>query len=290
MLPLSPITVGFMRMGQWGLNRAALRDWIGTVLDLGITSFDHADVYGDYGVEEAFGDALALQPAHRDRMQLISKVGVQRVSPGNPGVWHMHYDLSGAHILATVEASLRKLRTDRLDLLLLHRPDPLMRAEEVAEAFDRLQAAGKVLHFGVSNFPASRVRALQRVLAQPLLVNQVEISLERPDAVWDGTLDSCQELGLTPMAWSPLGGGGLFRDDPARAGLRQALREVADAYGAAPDQIALAWLLAHPAGIRCVVGTGRLDRLRGAVGAQSIQLDRQNWYKLLAAAEGKPVP
>lgn len=286
----SPVAVGLMRMKQWGLAGPALRDWIHAVLDLGISTFDHADCYGDYGVQAAFGEALALEPGLRDRMEIIGKVGVMLVSPGNPGTWMKHYDLSRQHILDGVERSLRDLRTDRLDLLLLHRPDPLMRVEEVAEAFAALKTAGKVLRFGVSNFTPGQMRKLAALLGEPLAANQVRISLEHPDALFDGTLDACQELGATPMAWSPLGGGALFRDGAEGAALRQALWEVADAYGAPMDQMALAWLLAHPAGIRPIVGTGRLDRLATAVAATNTALDRENWYKLLQAAQGAEVP
>lgn len=292
---LSPVIVGCMRLLHWGLDAPGLRDRIKAALDLGLATFDHADCYGDYTVQARFGEALALEPGLRDRLVLIGKVGVMLPGPGNPGTWVRHYDLSGAHILRSVEQSLKDLRTDRLDMLLLHRPDPLLRPEEVAEAFDRLAAAGKVLRFGLSNCTPGQVRWLAAVLQQLLAANQVNISLERPDALFDGTLDACLEKGLLPMAWSPLGGGGLFRADagadPALVRLRTALAEVGRAHGdAAPDQVALAWLMAHPAGIRPVVGTGRLDRLAGAAGAARLRLDRQQWYHLLEAARGVPVP
>jgi len=289
---LSRIIIGCMRLQEWNLaGPAGLRDWIKGALDLGITSFDHADCYGGYTVQAAFGQALALDPALRDRMVLIGKVGVQFAAPANPGVAVKHYDLSAAHIIARTEQSLRDLRTDRLDYLLLHRPDPLMQPEEIGEAFQRLTQAGKVLGFGVSNFTPTQVRHLSARLPQPLLANQVQISLEQPAALFDGTLDLCQEKGMIPMAWSPLGGGGLFRGDPALDRLRTALWQVGQAHGgAAPDQVALAWLLRHPAGIHPLVGTGRLDRLAGAAGATRLTLSRQEWYALLEAARGAEMP
>ena len=287
---LSPVVVGCMRLPSWGLDAPALRDWMKAALDLDAATFDHADIYGDYGAESRFGEAQALEPGLRDRLVLIGKCGIRLKSASRPDVRVKHYDSSAAHILASVEGSLRALRTDRLDLLLLHRPDYLLRPEEVAEAFHALKRDGKVLHFGVSNHSASQVAFLARALDLPLVANQVEISLERPGALFDGTLDACMAARMVPMAWSPLGGGGLFRDDPAQARLRDALWRVGERHGgAAPDQVALAWLTAHPAGIRPVVGTGRLDRLAGAAAAARLRLDRQDWYELLEASRGHEV-
>ncbi len=284
----SPIIVGCMRLFSWGLDEQGLRDWIDRVLDLGITSFDHADCYGDYGVQAAFG--AAMTPAQRERVEIIGKVGVMLATPGNPGTSVKHYDLSWDHIVGGVERTLRDLRTDRLDWLLLHRPDFLMDMDEVAEALGHLRDSGKVLRFGMSNFSPSQMRLLAAQVPVKLEANQVQISLEHTDALADGTLDTCQELGMHPMAWSPLGGGGLFRGDAGLDRLRTALWEVGQAHGGAADQVALAWLLRHPAGIRPIVGTGRLDRLAGAAGAASLKLSRQDWYKLLAAATGSEVP
>lgn len=288
---LSPVIVGCMRLLDWGLDAPRLRDWIKAAVDLGAHSFDHADIYGDYRVEAAFGAALALEPALRDRLTIIGKCGIVLTSASRPDVTVKHYDLSRDHILRRVEGTLRDLGTDRLDLLLLHRPDPLLRPEEIAEAFTRLKADGKVLAFGVSNFTAAQARYLAAALDEPLVANQVNISLENASALFDGTLDACRELGMVPMAWSPLGGGGIVGDDPRFAALRAALWRIGRAHGdRAPDQVALAWLMAHPAGIRPVVGTGRLDRLAGAMGAAGLTLSRQDWYALLEAAAGREVP
>ncbi|WP_162937330.1 aldo/keto reductase [Indioceanicola profundi] len=290
---LSPVVVGCMRLLQWGLDAPGLRDWMKAAVDLGINSFDHADCYGGYTVEGRFGEALALEPGLRDRIVLIGKIGVMFDAPGNP-VRTKHYNLSKVHLIERAERSLRELRTDRLDYLLLHRPDPLMNPDEVAAAITELKRSGKVLAFGVSNFSASQVRMLASRVEEPLVANQVEISLEHPDALFDGTLDACMQTGMVPMAWSPLGGGGLFRDpaaSPELDRLRAVLWEVGQAHGGAvPDQVALAWLMTHPAGIRPLVGTGRLDRLAGAAGAARIKLDRQDWYRLLEAARGIEVP
>ncbi|MFM2043433.1 MAG: hypothetical protein RLY86_2009 [Pseudomonadota bacterium] len=286
---LSPVIIGCMRLNEWGLDTPRLRDWIKAALDMGLSTFDHADCYGGYTVEGRFGEALALEPTLRDRLVLIGKVGVMFDAPGHP-VPVKHYDLSAGHIVARTERSLRELRTDRLDYLLLHRPDTLLHPQEVAAAVDRLVQAGKVLAVGVSNFTPSQCRMLAAHMPRPLAANQVEISLERTDALFDGTLDACMETGMVPMAWSPLGGGGLFRGDPTLDRLRAALWQVGEAHGgAAPDQVALAWLMAHPAGIRPLVGTGRLDRLAGAAGAAGLRLTRTEWYGLLQAARGREV-
>ncbi|NJK42597.1 MAG: oxidoreductase, partial [Aquincola sp.] len=173
-MKLSPIVAGTWRLPEWKLDTPGLMRWIEQVLELGITSFDHADVYGGYSVEAAFGDALAASPALRERMQLVTKCGIKLVTPARPSHAVKHYETSRAHIVASVENSLRALRTDRIDLLLIHRPDALMDADEVAQTFAELRAAGKVLHFGVSNHLPSQVALLHR--RQPLLTNQIELS------------------------------------------------------------------------------------------------------------------
>jgi predicted oxidoreductase len=286
----SRIIVGCMRLLEWGLDGPRLRDWLQAVQDLGISSFDHADCYGDYQVQARFGAALALDPGLRQRMNLIGKVGVMLPTPGNPGCRVKHYDLSAGHIIASTERSLRDLRTDRLDMLLLHRPDPLLQPEEIASAFQQLKSAGKVLSFGVSNFGPGPLRFLRAHLDEPLLANQIQLSLEHTDPLFDGSLDACREFGMQPMAWSPLGGGGLFRSDPGLDRLRTRLWQAGQSMGgAAVDQVALSWLLSHPAGIRPLVGSGRLDRLAGAANAP-VTMDRQTWYDLLQVATGREIP
>ena len=210
-----------------------------------LPSSDHADIYGDYRVEALFGAALAQAPALRQRLQLVTKCGIKLVSAQRPANRGKLYDSSPAHVLASVDASLRALRTDHIDLLLIHRPDALMDPDALAATFARLRAAGKVLHFGVSNHNPGQLAMLHRRHA--LCTNQIEFSPLQPQALEDGTLDQCVDLGLRPMIWSPLAGGRLFSGDDARAQRgRAALQLLAAQYGCSLATIAFAWILRHP--------------------------------------------
>jgi predicted oxidoreductase len=283
---------GVMRLNQWGMNTAEIADWIQGCLDMGVTTFDHADIYGRYTCEGLFGDALAARPALRDQMEIVTKCGIRLVSPNRPEHHLPHYDTTSAHIRASVENSLRELHTDRIDLLLIHRPDPLMDADGVAGAFARLRRDGKVRHFGVSNFAPFQLDLLASRLDFPLVTNQVELSPLHMDALHDGTLDYCQQHRMAPMVWSPIGGGRLFTGEGEQVErLRRALGEIGAALGgAALDQVALAWVLAHPSRPLAVLGTGKLERVRAAVEAESLQLTRQQWFAIWTASAGHNVP
>ena len=202
---LSPVVAGAWRLADWNLSASERLRWIEENIALGITSFDHADIYGGYQVERLFGEALALAPGLRSRIQLISKCGIKLVSAARPGHAIKHYDTSAAHVRASVEATLAALRTDRLDLLLIHRPDSLLDADELGATFETLRNEGKVLQFGASNFTSSQFNLLNQRCA--LRTNQIELSPLHLDALHDGTLDQCQSLHIRPMAWSPLAGG-----------------------------------------------------------------------------------
>ncbi len=285
---LSPIVAGTWRMDSWGWAPAERLRWIEQCMDLGATSFDHADIYGGYTVEALFGEALALQPALRDRIQLVSKCGIKLVSPQRPAHRLKSYDTSAAHIVASVEQSLKALRTDRLDLLLIHRPDPLMDAQEVADAFARLRRDGKVLHFGVSNFTPSQFELLDA--ACPLATNQVELHPLHLAPLHDGTLDQAQRLKRRPMIWSPLAGGRLFTaDDDAARRVQAALRTVAERLGSTPATVAYAWLLRHPSRPVPVAGSRRIEALREAVDALSLRLDAETWTEIWQAGSGHEV-
>jgi predicted oxidoreductase len=288
----SRLVLGLWRLAGWGLSDTELLDLLHASLELGITTFDHADIYGDYGCEELFGQALALSPALREKMQIVTKCGIKLVSQERPEHGIKHYDTSRAHIIASVENSLRMLQTDRIDLLLIHRPDPLMDAGEVARAFSALRQAGKVLHFGVSNFTPWQFDLLASRLDFPLVTNQVELSVLNMEALHDGTVDQCQRLGISPMAWSPLGGGRLFQDQTEQATrVREVLEATGDALGgASSDQVALAWLLAHPARILPIVGTGKIERLRLAARSAELRLGREQWFAIWTASAGRRVP
>jgi predicted oxidoreductase len=287
-MQLSPIVAGTWRLNEWKLDTPGLARWIGQVLDLGITGFDHADVYGGYSVEAAFGEALAASPGLRDRMQLVTKCGIKLVSPARPQHAIKHYDTSRAHITASVENSLRALRTDRIDLLLIHRPDPLMDAEDVARTFSELRAAGKVLHFGVSNHPPAQFALLHRRL--PLLTNQIEFSPLHMAALNDGTLDQAQDLGLQPMVWSPLAGGRVLKGQDEQAQrVRGVLEALARERGVSVATIAYAWIRRHPSRPIPITGSGRIEALRDAVAALDVQLTAEDWTRVWQASMNREV-
>lgn len=255
---------------------------IETALEVGISTFDHADIYGDYGNEQLFGEALRLQPALKSKIQIVTKCGIKLMSGKKAEHRIKHYDTSRAHIISSAENSLRVLGIDALDALLLHRPDPLMNAEEVARAFDDLHRSGKVKHFGVSNFTATQFDLLQAHVSAPLVTNQIELSLFKPQPIFDGTLDHLYRLRVSPMAWSPLGGGHMPVDE-------HLFFPLAAKYNATYTQLALAWLLMHPASVFPVIGTTQPDRIREAAHAATLALDRQDWFEMLRWVAGKDV-
>lgn len=256
---------------------------IQTSLDEGITTFDHADLYGDHSNEELFGVSLKKNNALRDKMQLVTKCGIKFRSAKRPGTWVKHYDTSKEHIIWSVENSLRMLHTDHLDLLLIHRPDPLLDPHEVASAFSQLKAQGKVLHFGVSNFTRPQFYMLQKFVPFPLVTNQIEISLTHVDTLFNGDLDLLMEQQASAMAWSPLGGGRLVANE-------REMFSKASKYNASYSQLALAWLLRHPAPIFPVIGTTKPERITEAAKSIAITLDRQDWFEMLQWARGYEVP
>jgi predicted oxidoreductase len=285
---LSPIVAGLWRAREWGLGTAALARWIEDALALGITSFDHADIYGDYQVEALFGDALASTIGLRQRLQIVTKCGIKPVSPERPGRVVNHYDSSRAHVMASVHASLKALRTDRIDLLLMHRPDLLMNPEELADTFRHLLAAGKVLHFGVSNHSVGQVDMLRK--RHHLVTNQIEFSPLQMQALADGTLEQCVDLGLRPMVWSPLAQGRVLNSDaPQAQRVRQVLAELGAARGLSVATMAHAWILRHPAKPLPITGSGRIAALREAVAALDVQVSHEDWYRVWQASMGHGV-
>ena len=285
----SRLIFGLWRIGQWGLNPRELAALIEGCLDLGIDTFDLADIYHGYQCEPMVGEALRAVPALKARMRVISKCGIAPINASRPLTRVQHYNTSRDHILASVNTSLAALGVERLDLLLIHRPDPLLDADEVAAAFRELQDSGKVTAFGVSNFLPHQLDLLQSRLDQPLVTNQVEVSLLRAEPLFDGTLDQAQRLRMPPQAWSPLGGGRLSRE-PEDSSLGRTLAHLGKELNATVEQLAIAWLLHHPARIRPVLGSGKLERIRLLVKAEELALDRQHWFQLLEAARGFPVP
>lgn len=289
---ISRIAAGLWRLSGWNMSTSDLCGWIDSAIDLGVTTFDHADIYGDYTCEKIFGEALGSRSSIRPKIQLVTKCGIQLVSDNNPGCTVKHYDTSREHILKSVENSLERLRTDYIDLLLIHRPDPLMDASEVAEAFTTLRDSGKVLFFGVSNFNTSQFEMLQSKMSFPLVTNQIECSVLHAEPFEDGTLDTCAGHGISPMAWSPLGGGELFTGKSEQAvRVRAELESICGRLGIGSiDMLALAWLLRHPASIVPIIGTHSLERMKRAVEAAEIELPREDWFSILRASKGTDVP
>ncbi len=257
---------------------------IRTALDQGITTFDHADIYGDHGNEEIFGNIVRKNPSLRSQIQLVTKCGIKFPSSKRPQTRVKHYDTSAEHIRWSAENSLRMLGVDALDLLLIHRPDPLMNPEEIAEAFTALRNEGKVLHVGVSNFTPSQFRMLQSYLSFPLVTNQIEISLSRTESLFNGDLDTLMEFRACPMAWSPLGGGKPLSID------EREMFQLAARYNCTYSQLALAWLMKHPSGIFPIIGTTKSERIEEAARAMNVDLDRQDWFAILQWVMGKEVP
>lgn len=287
----SQIIAGMMRSHEWGLDADGLRGWIEAALDLGITTFDHADIYGNYGNEGFWGRAMGGHTHLRDKLQIVTKCGIQLLSDTRPDTIIHHYNTTYYHIIWSAERSLRELQTDYLDVLLIHRPDPLMRADEMARALSKLHQDGKIRYAGVSNFTPSQYNLLQDRLDIPLVTNQVEFSVLYLDPIYDGTLDQCQQLRRAPMVWSPVAGGRIFRADDERSQRVLAiLDELANQHGVSAAEIALAWIMQHPANPMPVMGTGKLDRLQEAINASAWHFDRQAWFRVLEASQGHEVP
>ncbi|RAP59557.1 aldo/keto reductase [Oleiagrimonas sp. MCCC 1A03011] len=285
---LSPIVAGMWRMAEWNLDVPARVRWIEQALELGIHTFDHADIYGDHAVETLFGEALKASPSLRAHLRIVTKCGI-RLKSTQRGVAVQHYDTSPAYVRAQVEASLRKLHVDQLDLVLIHRPDYLMDAEMLAGTFAALTNEGKVAHWGVSNHTTSQFELLQA--HHPLVTNQIELSPLHLDALDDGTLDQAQRLGLRPMIWSPLGGGRLFTGEDATAvRVRDVMQPMAERLGVSLATLAYAWMLRHPSRPHPITGSGRIDGLRDAVAALDVPLSTEDWYAIWTASTGHPVP
>jgi len=290
-LSFSRIVAGMMNLAQWQLSTDDLITWLEAAIEMGITTFDHADIYGSYTCEGLFGQALQQQPNLRNKMQLVTKCDIMLTSENRPDNIVNHYNTSRAHIIASVENSLIELKTSYIDLLLIHRPDALMDADEVAEALTALKDAGKVRFFGVSNHSPSQFRLLQSRLDFPLITNQVEFSVAHLQPLNDGTFDQCQELRIAPMIWSPLAGGRIFwGEDEQSKRLQDTLGQLGEKYNAGVDQIALAWTMRHPVNVLPVLGTGKLERYEAALAATDIELTRQEWYSVWVASMGYNVP
>lgn len=284
----STLVQGCMGWGYWGakLSVKEMADRIVKGVEIGISSFDHADIYGDYTTEGQFGEAFKASGVRREDIQLITKCGIQYVGKTRTNsIKHYQYDAD--YIVWSAERSLRDLGVSYLDLFLLHRPSPLIQADQVAKAVEKLKADGKILSFGVSNFTPSQTDLIRQCIEVD--ANQIEFSLTAHQAMWDGTLDHMQIHEIRPMAWSPLGSYfGQESDQHRRIG--EILSKLCEKYSATPDQLLLAWILKHPAGILPVIGTSSIDRMEKASAAVDIELEEVDWFEMLVASRGCKVP
>ncbi len=296
------VVLGLMRIS--GLDDEAIRDLVGAARDSGIDFFDHADVYGPtlHECERRFAEAMRLSPADRENVVIQTKAGIVPEGP--------YFDFSYEHLIASVEGSLRALQTEYLDILLLHRPDALVEPDEVARAFDELEASGKVRAFGVSNQTPRQIDLLKKSVRQPLVANQLQLSITHAPIVAQGVasnmhgldqsvmldgggiVDYCRLNEITVQAWSPFQAGffnGVFLDNPEYPELNQVIDRLAKKYDVTPVGIATAWITRHPAGMQVVLGTTKPERVRAAAAGSDITLERSEWYELFRAA-GYRVP
>jgi predicted oxidoreductase len=284
---LSPIIAGTMNWGIWdkNLSTSAMEHLIKICVENQITTFDHADIYGNYTTEADFGKAFIQSKIDRNKIQLISKCGIQHVNGRNNII--KHYDYSKKYIIWSVENSLKNLQTDYLDVLLLHRPSPLMVAEEIAEAVEKLKSEGKILDFGVSNFTNSQTELLRQKTA--IHYNQIQFSATHHEAMLDGSLDYMQLHSIRPMSWNPLGT--VFREDIEQTRrLKKILVQMVDKYHLGSDTILLSWILKHPANVIPVAGTVNIARIQALMKAVSLNLDPVDWFAIWTESMGNKVP
>lgn len=289
-LELSQVVMGCMRIADAGITEQELLTLVETCLDMGVTSIDHAPVYGGYTCEKIFGDAvLRKRPELREKMQLITKAGI--VCPGHYGNKTIYYNSTREEILREMDESLEKLGTDHVDLLLIHRPDPLADPAETADALETVVKQGKALHVGVSNFMPSQMTMLQSYLNIPLVTNQVELSVKNTENFFNGVVDDAFTRRIPLMAWSPLGGGDVFRSQEEKyVRLRGVLTEIAKGHETSMDAVMYAWLFMHPVRIAALTGTMNADRIKAAAEAADLKLSYDEWYQILEASRGFSVP
>ncbi|MEP0941655.1 MAG: aldo/keto reductase [Rhizobiaceae bacterium] len=292
-----PIEFSRIVYGMWRVSDdtdtspAHVQAKIEACLDQGITTFDQADIYGGYRCEQLLGEALKDAPYLRSQMEIVTKCDILLMTDAAPERRIKYYDTSAKHISASIDQSLINMNIEQIDCLLIHRPDPLMDHHETGAALDAAVSSGKVGSIGVSNFKPHDWHLLQSAMTTQLVTNQLEVSVLEHAPFTNGDIAFHQQQGISPMAWSPLGGGSLF--DQSRADLqelRNCLARIADGFGKGLDAIAIAWLLAHPASIMPVMGTNNMDRIKSLSDAAKIDMDRQTWFEIYVAAMGQEVP
>ncbi len=288
-LSFSRIVYGMWRLGDGkDTSPGEVQAKIEACLEQGITTMDQADIYGGYAAEGILGAALRQAPGLRDKLEIVTKCDIVAPVGRYASAKVKYYDTSAAHITASVDMSLKEMGTDRIDLLLIHRPDPLMDPDETGPALDALVQSGKVRAVGVSNFRPWDFSLLQSSMEEPLVTNQIEMSLLQPQAFTNGDLAYLQERMIPVMAWSPLGGGALFSGRYAE--LLEALERVGSAQDVDATAVAIAWLMRHPARIMPVLGTNNLSRIARIGDAARVEIDRETWFELYTLAIGTEVP
>ena len=265
---------------------------INLCVDLGMTTLDTAEIYGLYEVEEALGKAIALSPGLRDKLEIVTKAGIYVPCKFHPDRHTSHYNATSARMVKSLEKSLRFLQTDHVELQLVHRPDWLTSADDTAAGLNQLLREGKIRSAGVSNYNVHQFELLNSRMEQPLVTNQLEFHLLHMDPIYDGTFSQCEQLRIAPMAWSPMAQGRIF--DPkneAAQRLKIAAEKMAGRYGGATlEQLAYAWILAHPAKPLPILGTNKIERIESAAQSASIELQREDWFALWEAAKGHKIP
>lgn len=289
-LSFSRIIHGEMRSLEWGMSTNQYQAFIEQLLERGVTTIDHADIYGGFEGEAFLGKVLAQAPHLREQLEIVTKCGIQYPNDQYPNTYINHYNYDYAYIMQQAERSLTNLHVDCLDVLLLHRPSPLMDAQEIAKAFVDLKAAGKVRHFGVSNFYQDHFNLIQDAIDQPLVTNQIEVSAVCHEHIDNGNLDFLQMKKVAPMVWSPLAGGRIFQPQSA-ADIRtkQAVEAIALDLGVSVDAVLYAWLYKMPNNLMPIVGSGKLERVDVAIEALELELTVQQWFTILQACMGHTI-
>lgn len=284
---LSPIISGTMNWGVWDKNLTTkeMENLIQLCIENKITTFDHADIYGSYTTEADFGKAFHNSKISREKLQLITKCGIQMIAESRPNKIK-HYDYSKDYIVWSVEESLKKLKTDYVDVFLLHRPSPLMQADEIAEAVEKLKAEGKIIDFGLSNFTSSQTELIRQ--KTEVSYNQVQFSATNFEPMVDGSFDYMQTHGIRPLSWNPLGN--VFREDTKKTRrLKKLLADLVQKYGFGSDTLLLAWILKHPSAVIPIAGTVNIARIQSLMKAVELEMDKEDWFAIWTESRGEEV-
>lgn len=285
---LSPVISGTMNWGVWdkNLSKKEMESTIQLCVENKITTFDHADIYGSYTTEADFGKAFHNSKISREKIQLITKCGIQMVAENRKNKIK-HYDYSKEYIVWSVEESLKKLKTDYIDVFLLHRPSPLMQADEIAEAVEKLKSEGKIIDFGLSNFTSSQTELIRQ--KTEVSYNQVQFSATNFEPMVDGSFDYMQTHRIRPMSWNPLGT--VFRGDTKKTRrLKKLLSVLVEKYSLGSDTLLLAWILKHPAGVIPIAGTVNVARIQSLMKAVELDFDKEDWFAIWTESMGNDVP